>query len=198
MKMTRKILITSLILFSLSAVTVITAVKEQVGIFSIPSQSSSQQQLTIQRGIPALTALEIENATIAKEYGINGYVKVTSLERNKIISCHPNDTIILHLYFKYTSYNTNVPYAIVTFNPKGDNTVMEQSLGDGKGVIRINDYVSYNITGNHNLMPNKIIPVTMTLHIPSVFPSTQLHLACVGVNANIDFIDDIGVTLNVQ
>ncbi len=149
-------------------------------------------------GTQVLSASDVENPETAKQYGIKGYVKVTSTNEEKTIICKPGDTVTIFGTIEYVSYSVDRPTTTINVNLADDSHVMRQGLGDGKGEIRINDYAAYDLAGEYTLVHDTPLSYKLTINIPETFPQTDFSPSCMGITSSVFLINDIGVTINVQ
>jgi hypothetical protein len=155
--------------------------------------------------ISSLGPLGIRDPDIALEYGILGYLDVTlppdspkalSISRGE----EANITILLH----FVSHIPELTEVEVNIDPKDDPLRMGQCYhiedAEGKvikrGVITINDLISYNPSGNITIKAGETLPVTMTIRVPADLPEgimpASIPLGAVGITADVFVLSDIG------
>jgi len=161
--------------------------------------------------IPYLTSVEIRNPEIALKYGIVGYVEISlapdapmsqiEIERGGEASI----TLLLH----FVSHDPKVTEIQVNIDPNsGEGLVIEQSyvVKDTKGniiergVVNVNKFVSYNPSGSVTIKADQTLPVTLTIRIPTDFPSSisSFPLGAVGITANVPVLSDVNVMVYVR
>jgi len=134
----------------------------------------------------------------ATKYGIRGYVKMklahgTPSEYFNVSGKELNIKIQLSL----VQFDRNLTKVKVKLNPKGQYGVtIEKVLGDDRGTIKLNDYVSYQPTGQITLKAGQTLNVMMTIRIPEDFPRISIPLGPVGITSDVPISDRIRGSIN--
>jgi hypothetical protein len=63
-----------------------------------------------------LTAQDIQNPEKAKEYGVSGYVKISTSNEVKLFVCKPGDVLTINCVMEYVSYDPQRPTTVVNVN----------------------------------------------------------------------------------
>lgn len=155
--------------------------------------------------VPALTAKEIRNPEIAKTYGFQGYLDITSsvgvqetVEKGKVFTV----PILLH----FVSYQDKPTSLLVTLDPIHSDLIMGQvySVLDDHGNIvakrdiRINDLISYDIaslTLNNNETKQVMMTITMPGDIPEMSTLREISFGPVGIMTQLTLAQDAPVSL---
>lgn len=134
----------------------------------------------------------------ALKYGIRGYVKMklapgTPSEYFNVSGKELNIKIQLSL----VQFDRNLTEVKAKLNPQGQyGATIEKVLGDDRGTIKLNDYVSYQPTGNIILKAGQTLNVTMTIRIPEDFPRISIPLGAVGITSDVPISDRIRGSIN--
>lgn len=148
--------------------------------------------------IPSFTDNEIKNPEIALEHGILGYIEISTIHATKELSVSPNVEFMLNLNITFVSYDKKIKETEITINPDDpDGLIIERSLGDGKGIVRINDYIEYSIMGKKTLEAGKSYYVTMTIKLPTTLSGATFYLGAIGISSEYPIIDYVGVKIFV-
>lgn len=155
--------------------------------------------------VPALTAKEIRDPEIAKKYGFQGYLDITSpvkvqetVEKGKVITI----PILLH----FVSYQDKPTSLVVTLDPIHSDLIMGQvySVLDYQGNIlakrdiRINDLISYDITSltlNNNETKQIMMSINMPEDIPEMSTLREIAFGPVGITTHLTLAQDAPVSL---
>lgn len=189
----------------LALVTVALILASLVAYVQSPAKSSEPELQEI--NVPALTRLEIRNPEIARKYDIVGYLEITMAPNApKSLSVSKGGEASIMILLRFVSYVPEVTETQVKIDPKsGEGPMIEQyyvtedAKGDiiGRGVVNINDLVTYNPSGIVTLKASQTLQVTLTTRIPTDFPIevSSFPLSAVGITANVPIINDVKVTV---
>ncbi len=153
---------------------------------------------------PLLTSLEIRNPEIALKYGIVGYVEIMAPDASKSLSLSKGSETSITILLHFVSHVSEVTETRVKIDPNsGEGLTIEQVYaiedGDGniigRGIINVNELISYNPSGLVTLKAGQPLPVTLTICIPIDFPRDvdPFPLGAVGITASVPILSDIKV-----
>jgi len=155
------------------------------------------------QSIPFLTGIEIRNPDIAAEYGIPGYLEILPAGSSEELYIsrggEANTTILLH----FVSYTAEITEIEVSIDPKDALWIsVSYSILDaegniiGKGVIDVNQLVSYSPSGRVVVKAGESLPVSMTIRVPADLPQriseSWIPLGAVGIRADVPVLSEIG------
>lgn len=121
----------------------------------------------------------------AMERGIDGYIRAKYIGESEIL-IEKNGSIQLSYELEYISFNQEKKSCTVIIDPHNKfGTTIHQTLGDGKGMICLNDYIEFNLKGECTLKEGTVVSLVMKLNLPSTLPKTEIPFDLVGVSADV-------------
>ncbi len=153
--------------------------------------------------IPVITHIEIRNPDIAAKYGIPGYLEILPAASSESLYIgrggEANTTILLH-FVSYTGELTEIEVSIDTEDTPSVSVCYGILDAEGnviaKGVIRVNQLVSYSPSGNVVVKAGETLPVTMTIRVPADLPErisySWIPLEAVEIRTDVPLISEIG------
>ena len=152
-----------------------------------------QGQLIKLCAVPTLTAAEVCNPEIATQYGIIGYLDISSAPNTPDSLAMWEGEVSVTFLLRFVSYLPNITETQVTLDPSSGLGLSIEQVYHG-GTINVNDLVSYNVSKIVTIKAGEVVPVALTIHKPSNFPyGVSFPAGPVGIMANVPIIDNTGV-----
>lgn len=135
----------------------------------------------------------IKDPEIAMDMGVKGYLNIRLAENEKTIHLIEREKEYhLNIIIELVSYSDDLKEANVILDPKSrSGLTIEKSLGDGKGIIKLNDYVTYEPSGILTLKPGDQIPVKVCIKFPKELPAVEIPFGAIGITSDVIIIDDV-------
>jgi hypothetical protein len=161
--------------------------------FSLP-------QITHVEYVTLLMGQDIRNPEIALQHGIKGYVEIIYPPDSANLSIGRGDQIDIDILLHFVSYTPELTEAHVSIDPKSARGgITEQYLKDARGEfvkdggrVTLNDFISYNASGNLTIRAGETLSLTMSIRIPENFPKSisAFPVVPLGFWANVPIITD--------
>jgi hypothetical protein len=154
------------------------------------TSEADQTETPIPIDDPFLSEIEVRNPDVALKYGIQGYIEITTAPGTpNRLNLTGVEELNITLQLHFVSHKPEFTETVVNLNPKSKyGLTIEQCLGDGRGSVKLNDYVKYSPSGRIVLKASQILFVTMTLRAPEDYPGISIPLGAVGITADIPII----------
>lgn len=148
-------------------------------------------------GQPSLDDYALLNSTTALKYGFKGVVILNreNEAQTAINTVQGVDNEII-ITAKFLSYDPKVTEAYLKLDPTNSSSSVEKGLGDGKGTIRLNDFIRYD-EKSVKLPANEEVKIKLIINIPLGTPHTYIPLAPVGISSEYPIISNIVGDVNV-
>lgn len=151
------------------------------------------------QSIPALLASDYENPATASKYGVAGYVEVSLLNTTGSVDVSASREADFALAVRFISYSADLVSVNVSFGQSG---ILEDQyypiLGPdgqlvGRGVVHINDLISYEPQGVISVPVGTTQTVNLVLRIPSDFPDGLHDFSLGPLGISVDGMNSIPV-----
>jgi len=146
---------------------------------------------------PAITRKEIEDPIEAQKRNIKGYIEITP-QNPDLNSIYPEreTEYRVNINIKFVSHTKELTETEILIDPHHKYaTTVEKYLGDNKGSVILNDYISYDPSGSITLKAGEPITVTISINLPKDFPKVKIPLNAVGIISELTVIDYLDVDI---
>jgi hypothetical protein len=183
MKINKNLLILSVIVFSLSVATVIAAVNVQNEV----TPAFGQFVPIISR-----TGFEATDKDTAPSLGIKGYFSIDAKEAGEVkLDISSGTEVIVPLVIRFISYDNSLTEAKVHIDPQNPYTLIVEQVVEGGTLIRFNDFVKYDITGDVTVKAGVPFELNMSVKIPAGVPHFTSPLYIVGIESDYQVICNV-------
>jgi hypothetical protein len=146
---------------------------------------------------PALSRRQIVDSIEAQKRNIKGYIEITP-QKTDLKSIYPEreTEYRVNLNIKFVSHTKELTETEILIDPHHKYaTTVEKYLGDNKGSVLLNDYISYDPSGSITLKAGEPITVTLSINLPKDFPKVKIPLNGVGIISELPVIDYLDVDI---
>jgi hypothetical protein len=128
----------------------------------------------------------LETSEKAIEKGIPGYITATNIDE-KYQELGTDNKVSFTYELEYTNFIETKKTSFIIIDAKSESgDILSVTLGDGKGEVCINDYVTYSLEeGKYNLDNYNSIRITITLTLPGNLPKVKIPVGLLGITSDV-------------
>ncbi len=156
------------------------------------------------KSIPSITHVEIRDPEVAQKYGIRGYLDINlSAESPEVLYVKRGEAATITILLHFVSHVPELTEVEVNIDPEDSDCkieqyyVIEDAEGDiiERGVININELMSYSPNGTITMEANQTLPLTMAIRVPADLPEgimpSSFRLGAVGITTDVPVLSEI-------
>jgi len=153
--------------------------------------------------VPFITDVEIRDPETALQYGMLGYVDILlPSDAPETVHINRGETADITILLHFVSHVPELTEIEVNIDPKKSDYKMEQCYviedAEGniieRGVINVNELISYSPNGTITMEANQTLPITMTIRVPADLPEgimpTSFPVNPMGITASVSAVDN--------
>jgi len=155
------------------------------------------------KSVPFITDMEVRDPETALQYGILGYVDILlPPDAPETIHINRGETANITILLHFVSHIPELTEVEVNIDPKHSDYTMQDTyvIGDaqgnviGKGVIKVNEIISYSPNETITMEANQTLPITMMIRVPADLPDgimrPSFHVNALGITASVSAVDN--------
>lgn len=160
--------------------------------------------------VPFITDIEIRDPETALQYGMLGYVDILlPSDAPETVHINRGETANITILLHFVSHVPELTEVEVNIDPEHSDYKQEHCyvIGDaqgnviGRGVININELISYSPNGTITMEANQTLPITMTICVPADLPEgimrPSFHVTAMGITASVSSVDNPDILSSV-